>query len=408
MMATVTPLHSRKWRDEVQISSTGAIKPNLYNACLAIRHDPSFKGAVAHNDFAIRPVIQRPIPWSDDVGRYWDANDDNKLNEWLQENDINVNLKVAQQAIETVAYENRYHPVRDWLEMLEWDGQQRIDQWLTYYLGVELTPYSQAVGKAWLVSAVARVMRPGCKADHVLILEGRQGLKKSTALKTLAGHGLFTDEIDDLGSKDAAMQMKGVWIIELGELDHLGRVDASRIKAFLTRSVDRFRPPYGSRLIESERECVFCGTVNQDEYFKDETGNRRFWPVRCGPSIDIEGIAHDREQIWAEAVAAFRNGDPWWIEDRDITAQVDQEQSDRMESDSWTGDILDWVNRQLTPQTTREILCGAISMRLADITRAHEMRVSKAMKASGYTRQSGSGNKSYQKVWVPARRADPP
>jgi predicted P-loop ATPase len=135
-----------------------------------------------------------------------------------------------------------------------------------------------------MISTVARIFEPGVKADCCLILEGEQGSGKSSALRTLAAPW-FTDEIAELGSKDAALQSHGVWIIELAELDSMSRADVGRIKAFMSRSVDRFRPPYGKRLIESPRQCVFAGSVNHSDYLRDETGARRFWPVECGASI---------------------------------------------------------------------------------------------------------------------------
>ena len=216
-------------------------------------------------------------------------------------------------SVGAVAREITVHPVRDHLGALAWDGVPRIETWACRYLGAEDTAFNRSVGALWLISAVARIFRPGVKADHMLVLEGPQGARKSTALKILAGEDWFTDELPDLGSKDAAMHMQGVWIIEIAELDAIGKAEVSRIKAFLTRTTDRFRPPYGRYTIEVPRQCVFAGTVNPDTYLRDETGNRRFWPVRCG-TIDIDALARDRDQLWAEAVARFRAGAIWWLE----------------------------------------------------------------------------------------------
>ena len=153
-----------------------------------------------------------------------------------------VSVEVAGQAVQTAARDHPFHPVKAYLQGLRWDGVERLDRWLSSYLGVDDTEYSRAVGSRWLISAVARIFRPGVKADCCLILEGPQGIRKSTALRTVAGE-YFTDELADLGSKDAAMQTRGVWIIELSELDNLSHAEVARIKAFMSRTTDRFRPP---------------------------------------------------------------------------------------------------------------------------------------------------------------------
>ncbi len=233
--------------------------------------------------------------------------------EWLQRRELNVTPMTVGRSAGAVAREITVHPVRDHLGAITWDGVPRIEAWACRYLGAEDTAFNRSVGGLWLISAVARIFRPGVKADHMLVLEGPQGARKSTALKILAGEDWFTDELPDLGSKDAAMHMQGVWIIEIAEIDAIGKAEVSRIKAFLTRTTDRFRPPFGCYTIDVPRQCVFAGTVNPDTYLRDETGNRQFWPVRRG-TIDIDALARDRDQLWAEAVARFRTGAIWWLD----------------------------------------------------------------------------------------------
>jgi len=254
---------------------------------------------LAFNEFAFGTVALKPAPWGVVLKGEWTDHEDRLAADWLQKQGILVSVDVAGQAIQTAARDRPIHPVKSYLHGLKWDGVPRVDTWLSDYLGAENTGYARAVGSRWLLSAVARIFRPGAKADCCLILEGPQGIRKSTALKTLAGE-FFTDELADLGSKDAAMQTRGVWIIELSELDSLSHSEVARIKAFMSRTTDRFRPPYGMRLVESPRQCVFAGTVNHSTYLRDETGGRRFWPITCG-RIEVEALARDRDQLWAEA-----------------------------------------------------------------------------------------------------------
>jgi predicted P-loop ATPase len=242
-----------------------------------------------------------------------------------------------------VAKDLTFHPVREYLDALRWDGITRIDTWLSVYLGAEATDYTTAVGARWLMSAVARIYRPGVKADCCLILEGSQGLMKSMSLKTIAGP-YFTDEIADLGSKDSAMQTRGVWIIEIAELDSMTRSEVGRIKAFMSRSTDRFRPPYCKRLIESPRQCVFAGSVNHDTYLRDETGGRRFWPVTC-QRILIDELERDRDQLWGETVARFRGGANWWLDSAELSRAAEREQADRYEGDPWDELTANWLKQ---------------------------------------------------------------
>jgi len=280
-------------------TTEGRILPVLANAIAAFRHAPEWGGVLAFNEFGFGTVALKPTPWGVVPKGEWTDHEDRLAAEWLQKQGILVSVEVAGQAVQTAARDRPFHPVKTYLQGLHWDGTERVDRWLSRYLGTDDTEYSRAVGSRWLTSAVARIFRPGAKADCCLILEGPQGIRKSTALRTLAGE-YFTDELADLGSKDAAMQTRGVWIIELSELDSLSHSEVARIKAFMSRTTDRFRPPYGMRLVESPRQCVFAGTVNHSAYLRDETGGRRFWPIACG-RIDVDALARDRDQLWAEA-----------------------------------------------------------------------------------------------------------
>ena len=266
------------------------------------------------------------MPWSD--------RDDALVANWLQHQDINVPLSIAGQAVEVVARDRSFHPVREYRDGLTWDGTARLDAWLEHYLGADNTPYHRAVGPRWMISAVARIYVPGCKADCALILEGPQGNQKSSALMALADPW-FTDRLSDLRSKDAIMETRGVWIIEIAELDTMRQAGINTIKAFMSRTQDRFRPPYGKRLVDLARQCVFAGSINPEGgYLKDPTGGRRFWPVRCG-TINLPALQQDRDQLWAEAHERFRRQEPWWLETQELDGLAAQEQAERYQGDAW-------------------------------------------------------------------------
>lgn len=396
------------WRTALILNKDGTLKPLLANAITMLRHSPHWQGVMAFNEFSELVEAIQPPPFAGGRPGVWSDDYDRRTADWLQHQGIYVSPDVAGQAAQTVAMERRFHPVRDYLARLTWDGVARIDDWLTLYLGVEPNEYTRAVGARWLISAVARIYKPGVKADHCLILEGQQGALKSTALAALA-EPWFTDEISDLGTKDASLQTRGVWLIEMAELDAMRRSDLAKVKAFISRSTDRFRPPYGKRLIESPRQCVFAATTNQDAYLQDETGGRRFWPVRCG-AIHIEELRRDRDQLWAEAVVRFKRGDRWWLDSPELNAAAAEEQEDRFEGDPWDPIIRQWIaspcarpdggggflpmtsNRESV--TVADILTHAIGKRPELWTQHDKNRVARclrAMKWERYRARTGEG-----------------
>jgi hypothetical protein len=341
------------WKARLLCTETGKPKGLFANALIALRHAPEWEGVLRFNEFSFCPVIVNPPPWGDwaQVGHAWTDNDTRLACAWLQANHIEVSISITSEAIQAAAQQDKFHPVREYLESLHWDGEPRVDMWLTRYLGVEASNYTSAVGRRWLISAVARIMKPGCKADCCLILEGPQGLKKSSALMALGGDW-FTDEIAEFGSKDASLQMSGVWIIELGELDCLSRSEGSRIKAFMSRSTDRFRPPYGRHVIESPRQCVFAGTVNHSTYLRDETGARRFWPVECH-DIDLAALEQDRDQLWAEALTLYDDDHRWWLETDQLNKEAELEQKSRYRATRGTNPFKPTRRTDLTYRSRR-------------------------------------------------------
>lgn len=378
------------WREELIRSKPspsnkqGNIYPVLANAITALRYAPEWKGVLAFNEFDLMPMVMRVAPWGVSTsGHSWTDQEDRLTADWLQRNGILVDVNTAAQAAQTVARDRFFHPIKGYLESIKWDGRPRLESWLSTYLGVENTSYSRAIGARWLVSAIARIYKPGAKADCCLILEGPQGIKKSTALKTLGGP-YFTDELADLGSKDCALQTRGVWIIELAELDTLGRSEVSRIKAFMSRTIDRFRPPYGKRLIESPRQCVFAGTVNHSAYLRDDTGARRFWPVVCG-AISIDHLAHDRDQLWAEAKAQFDQGAVWWLETAELVNTAAEEQANRFDTDPWHELIACWVTGRHSTSVS-EVLSCCLDKPRAQWTQGDKNRVARCFRSLGWER----------------------
>lgn len=331
------------WRSML-LTAKGRPLSCLANADAVLRHAPEWKNALVFDEFAnvIRTVkdCQPPTPLGEI--RSWTDTHATKAAIWMQREDVPVTSGMVQEAVIAVAGDHRVHPLRDYLASLRWDGTERIKGWLCCYLGVKPSEYASKAGAWWLGQAVARAFHPGTQADYTLVLEGEQGLRKSQALRLLASDDWFTDQIADFASKDSSMDLQGKWIIELGEFDRLAH-KPSVVKAFLTRQTDHFRPPYGRNSKEFPRQCVFAATVNLDEYLTDASGNRRFWPVRCG-TIDLDRLARDRDQLWAEAVRRFRdNRERRWPFEPDEVKAFTGEQEDREELDVWHDRVAEWI-----------------------------------------------------------------
>jgi predicted P-loop ATPase len=390
------------WRENLLVSPTGVPKPLLANAITALRGAGDLQNILAFDAFAMEAIVTGNPPWCPleypRVVRAWSPQDDLWVTDWLQRQGIGVTSATAAQAVEAVARDRSFHPVVDYLGSLEHDGRARANNWLSVYLGADNTPYNQTVGRVMLIAAVARIYDPGCKVDNVPILEGGQGVGKSTAVRALFDPW-FTDELADLGSKDAAMQTRGVWGIEVSELDAMSRAEASKIKAFISRTTDRFRPPYGNRIIESQRSCVFWGTTNSDNYLKDETGGRRFWPVKTG-AIDIDGLRAARDQLWAEAQILYFASVPWWIAKDEVRLEAEQQQRQRYIGDPWD-DLIERYVAGREEVTVAQVLLGGIGIEIARCGQAEQNRVVRCLRSLGLMRrQIRTGDK---RVWVYSR-----
>ncbi|WP_141933474.1 virulence-associated E family protein [Bradyrhizobium sp. UNPA324] len=385
---------SEEWHKKL-ISTPAGPKPLLANVVTALRTCPQWHSVLAYDAFGMQTIADLAPPWGGDGNRIWTPDDDVLATDWMQRHGIGVNVATTEKAVETVARDRSFHPVIDYLDQLRHDGKGRVGNWLSAYLGAAENAYHQHVGRAMLVGAVARIYKPGCKNDTMPIFEGVQGALKSTAIRTLF-EPWFTDELADFGSKDSAMQMRGAWGIEVSELDAMSKSEVSRIKAFISRTTDRFRPPYGSRIIESPRSCVFWGSTNSDRYLKDETGGRRFWPVKVG-KIDIAGLTEAREQLWAEAVTLFRADYPWWIIKPDILRQVEDEQRQRYVGDVWDAAVERYVQGE-TQVSLEKVMRDGVGLDLARCGQPEQNRVVACLKSLGFQRtQVRSGDKRH---WV--------
>jgi predicted P-loop ATPase len=334
------------FQSELIVDKDGKVRGLLSNAITMLRESAEWNGVLAFNEFTLYITTERPAPWQQRAGANWTDYDNSRTTEWLQRHDVLINTPVTAEAVQTVARENRFHPVRDYLQDLKWDRTPRLETWLTDYLGAADSPFLRAVGPRWLVSAVARIFQPGCQCDHTLLLEGPQGIRKSTALQTLAGDEWFTDHISDLGGKDSRIELHGKWIIEFSELAAVRRGELERVKAFLTARIDNFRAPYARCCEAVPRSCVFAASVNDVTPFTDPTGSRRFWPVRCG-RINIEALKADRNELWAEAAARYESGEVWWLDTDELNEAATLEQDQRYAPGPWDEEILEWLKNPI-------------------------------------------------------------
>lgn len=402
------------WGSRLIRGDRGGYRDCKENVTIALEDHPALKGLVAYNEFSARVEKIRLAPWDkpnkDFKPTEWSIHDDRELSMWVA---LNCDLLIGStgtigEGVELVSQRNKYHPVRDWLNSLKWDGFDRNQYWLHELLGVADTPYASLVGKLWLRQAVNRIMHPGAKGDYVLILEGTQGLNKSTALRRL-GDAYYSDVTLNLNEKDSLIALAGVWILEIAELDAFNRAESTRIKQFITQTEDRFRPPYGKRMISMPRQTVFAATTNNYEYHKDPTGNRRFWSVLC-TKINLDQITEWREQMFAQALAEVMAGEPCYPTRDQERNLIMPEQEQREIVDVWHQPIYEFLHkadqRNTNEFSTWEILAGAIKMPTdkMDGQRSAATRVGNCMAKFGWSKKRGERNK--QRIWLYVRPED--
>lgn len=303
-----------------------------------------------------------------------------------------------------------FDPLSDYLAGLKWDLKPRLDTWMTRYLDAPDTEYVRAVARKTLIGSVARALDPGVKNDDMAILEGPQGTGKSTALRYLYSDRFFTDNLPDFHSKDSFQQLQGAWCVEVAELNKMSKADVGDVKQFLSRVEDKFRPPYERMPIRVRRRTVLWGTVNPDDgigYLKDQTGNRRFFPVACG-EIDLTGILRERDQLWAEAAYWYRNGEQWHLTG-DAADAAREEQEKRREASPWEPIIQDWLKGKGGSVTIADVLSDALKIPAERQNVAMSRQVGAALRAlkwTGSTQRPYPGAKPVVMFLSPAEAAN--
>ena len=338
------------WRNKLKFTEKGAIAQTIENAVIILTNDPKLAGRLALNEMEHNIVTLSNLPWRTVVGSsQWTDSDDAALRFYLERVYGLTGKDRIFDAVNVVAQQNAFHPVRDYLNSCAWDGIPRVETLLVDYLGAEDTPYTRAVTRKTLAAAVARIYHPGQKFDYMLTLRGRQGLGKSALIAKIGGKW-FTDTFTTMQGKEAYEQVLGVWIVEVGELAGMRKAEAETIKLFISKTSDRFRPAYGRRLQDFPRQCIFIGTTNETQFLRDTTGNRRFWVVDT-PNDPVCDMWEDLTpeivaQIWGEAVELYRKGEKLFLP-RELERVARDVQETYEEENPRVGVVADYLERLL-------------------------------------------------------------
>jgi predicted P-loop ATPase len=322
--------YNDEWKAELEYTKSGKLLCNIANIILILENDPALAGHIVHDLFTGMDSAKDGLPWNKNANQ-WTDTDDANLRVWLEKHyDITGKEKIAD-ALTAVLTRHSYHPIRDYLNGLTWDGVPRLDRIIIDYMGAEDSELNRAMSRKHFVAAVARVFNPGCKYDYCLIMSGAEGIGKSTLLSVMGGRW-FNDSITTLEGKEGMEQLRRAWVVELGELSSIKRSDVEQVKAHLSKQVDIYRAAYARRVLEHPRQCVFCGTTNEALFLKGDTGNRRFWVIPVVAELRkykdwSEAIRRDRDQLWAEAVHYYKQGEPLYLSE-ELEAQAKQRQQD--------------------------------------------------------------------------------
>lgn len=346
----IVPEEDDDWRDKLKITEKGALAQTIDNVVIILNNDPNLAGRLALNELEHNIVTLSSLPWRESKGpSQWTDNDDAALRYYLERTYGLSGKDRIFDAVNVVAHNGSFHPVRNYLDSCVWDGVPRVETLLIDYLGAEDSPYTRAVTRKTLAAAVARIYRPGCKFEYMLTIRGRQGLGKSALIAKLGGEW-FSDTFYTVQGKEAYEQAQGVWLVEVGELAGLKKAEVQAIKQYVASQKDRFRPAYGRRIQDFPRQCIFIGTTNENQFLRDTTGNRRFWVVDTpgDPTRSIwkELTPETVRLIWAEAVAMYKAGEELFLPS-ELEATAREVQETYEEENPKVGIVADYLERLL-------------------------------------------------------------
>lgn len=392
-----------EWSTILAVRPDNRLKKTEGNAILLLANSAEWRGLLQYDEMQDAVLFAGPVPHMAGFapprpGEHVSDVHYLYIQHWLnRQRGLELGVDAVARAVAAAARLHVVNPLLLYLDGLVWDGQERLKSWLHGYLGADDTPAVSAMGKLWLIQCVARATRPGCQADHMLVLEGKQGVGKSTAVRILGGE-FYRGNLPTLRDPDKACHaIQGGWIIEVGELDALRGAEGTRVKNFLTQVCDHYRSPYAREYVNRPRRCVFVGTTNEGSYLQDPTGARRFWPVRVS-RLDRHGLERDRDQLFAEASHLLRQGAVWWPTDDVGLAEAQEE---RFAVDDWEDRISAFVATR--DEVTTDEVYQHLRIEPRDQNAFTRGRVGAVMTRLGFElvrrRSGGRGSRMYR-VWV--------
>lgn len=374
----------------LDLTAKGEAVSNINNAMLVLERHREVKDIVWYDEFLQRIMTDHANP------REWKNADDVNLCLFIQRNIgcVKISLDSVRSAVIGYAYRHMKHCVRDWFETLKWDGLERIANFFPDNYGAKDTAYSRAVSKNFWVGMAARIYRPGCQLDNMVVLEGEQGVKKSKSLRII-GKSWFTQQHESVTGKGFFEVLQGKLLVEIGEMDAFTKGEVSKVKDVISCPTDRFRVPWDRHAEDHPRQCTFVATTNTDDWNRDPTGARRFWPIKCEGEVDVDNITRSRDQLFAEAIVAFKAGDTWY---ETPEAETKAEQRKRFIEDVWIDQIGAFVGHR-SEVSTSEVLADALGVVMSKQGKAEQMRVGTCLKLLQWTRHTAKRDGRSIKVW---------